>query len=185
MSGSGIARRKPLLNAPSERNVIRSATIIGSVEEVRTGTILVKPSTLLPQGLVLPLRRAEQWNLIADLTATELGRTLREEGWHFFFIAPPVEASGVGLSLHSAFRKTLARVVRQVEIQGLNATEVASIRVRRFLGLWYVVVTASPRHIRDTPYLRDPDPPHHETRHVKLHPRIEAQNRRRPHVQGN
>ncbi len=182
MNGSAMAQWKRKPNVPGERQVIPSATIIGSAEQVRAGSVLIKPGTALPQGLVLSLRRAGQWNLIADLPATELDRTLRRKGWHCFYIVPPIEASGVGLSFHSAFRKALAGVVRQIDIQGLNTTEIADVRVRRFLGLRYVVVTAYPRHIRNSPYLRDPDP-HHYVRGMWDFKRIfDTQNRRQPQV---
>lgn len=181
MNRSAFAQRK-LSPHPGERKVIPPATIIGSAEQVQASSVLIKPGTSLPQGLVLPLRRAGHWNLIAGLPAADLDRTLRREGWHFFYIVPPIENSGVGLSFHTAFRKALAGVVRQVEAQGLNATEIANIRVRRFLGLRYVAVTAYPRHIRNSPYLRDPDP-HHYVRGMWDFTRIfDTQNRRRPQV---
>lgn len=136
------------------------ATVIGSLDDIQAGSVLIDPGTKLPRGLDLPLRRVGNWNLFADLDSSELDRRIRSEGWQLFFIVPAVNANGLGGSYRSAFRKALAGIVRQAEIRNLNALEIVDIRVRQMLNIYFVRITAHPRHIRDSPFLRDLDPYH-------------------------
>jgi hypothetical protein len=142
------------------RPEIVSATVIGSLDEIQTGSVLIRPGTPLPHGLDLPLRRVGNWSLLAGLEPSKLDRLIRAEGWHLFFVVPAVHASGLGVRQSNAFRKALAGVVRQAEGRNLNALEIVDIRVRRVLKLHYVRIAAHPRHIRDGPFLRDLDPYH-------------------------
>ncbi len=183
MSQSATIRRDTPRELVRERSAA-TATIIGSLEEVTRGSVLIRPGTALPDALHLPLRRMGHWNLIADLSASELDRLFRNEGWHLFFMVPPVEASGLGLSPHSAFRKALRDVVRQVEAKDFNAVEVADVRVRNVLNLHYVRLTAYPRHVRNSPFLRDLDP-HHRVEGLWNSLRIfEIRNRKAEQVKG-
>lgn len=160
MSQSATIRRDAPRELLVKEKPAATATIIGSLEQVTRGSVLIRPGTALPDALHLPLRRIGHWNHIADLSAPELDRLVRNEGWHLFFMVPPVEASGLGLSPHSAFRKALRDVVRQVEARDLNAVEVADVRVRSLLNLHHVRITAYRRHVRNSPFLRDLDPHH-------------------------
>lgn len=166
------------------RPKIVPATVIGSLDEIQTGSVLIRPGTSLPPGLDLPLSRVGNWNLLAGLQPSELDRLIRAQGWHLFFMVPAVYASGLGASRRSAFRKALAGIVRQAEGKKLNALEIADIRVRRVLNLHYVRIAAHPRHIRDSPFLRNLDP-HHRVEGVWNSTRLfEIRNRKVAQVKG-
>ena len=178
MTQNATALQNTIQQSTQSERRTAPVTIIGSPEEVKAGSVMIKPGTSLPHGLGLSLRRVGLWNLIADLGAPELDRLVRSEGWHLFYVVPPVEAIGLGLSLHSAIWKAFSGVVRQVEARDLNAVEIADIRVRRLLNLHYACVTAHPRHVRDSPFLRDLDP-HHRVEGMWNHLRIfEIRNRK-------
>ncbi len=184
MTQSATALQNTIQRSMQSERRTAPATIIGSPEQVKAGSVLIRPGGSLPHGLALSLRRAGAWNLIADLSAPELDRLVRSEGWHLFYMVPPVEAIGLGLSVHGAVRRALAGVVRQVEAKDLNAVEVADIRVRRLLDLHYVRVTAHPRHVRDSPFLRDLDS-HHRVEGMWNHLRIfDIRNRKVPQRKG-
>lgn len=139
------------------RPQIVPAAVIGSLEEITVNSVLIRPGTSLPRGLDLPVRRVGSWNLLAGLNSSDLDRLIRNQGWHLSFILPAVEASGLGGSRSSAFRKALDSVFRQVEAKTFNAVEITEIRVRRLLNISYVRIVAHPRHVRDSPFLRDVD----------------------------
>src|SRR5437868_15196695 len=80
------------------RPAVGSSTVIGALQQVRPGSVLVRPGAALPQGMPVPLRRVGEWNLVAGLSSSELDQRLRSAGWHLFFVVPPVEADGLGLS---------------------------------------------------------------------------------------
>jgi hypothetical protein len=84
------------------------ATVIGSLDQVTTGSVVIKPGTPLPHALTISLRRIGPWNLLADLSASEFDRILRRERWHLFFVVPPVEAWGLALSFHTALGRAQA-----------------------------------------------------------------------------
>jgi hypothetical protein len=142
------------------RQAVGPATVIGTLQQVRLGSLLIRPGAALPRGIPVPLRRVGEWNLVADLSSSELDQRLRSVGWHLFFVVPPVEAGGLGLSYASAFRKALAGAIRQVGARDLNTLEIGNVRVRQVLNVHHVRLAAYPRHIGDTPFLRDLDPHH-------------------------
>src|SRR5438067_2532915 len=80
------------------RPAVAPATVIGSLQQVRPGSVLIRPGAALPRGIPVPLRRVGEWNLVADLSSSELDQRLRSVGWHLFFVVPPFEAGGLGLS---------------------------------------------------------------------------------------
>ncbi len=181
---SARVRRAAPERLPASRPKIVPASVIGSLDEIRAGSVLIRPGTALPRGLDLRLRRAGNWNLFAGLNSSELDRLIRSEGWHLFFLVPPVEASGLGVGRGSAFRKALNGVVRQVEAKDFNAVEIVGIRTRRLLNVDYVRIRAHPRHVRDSPFLRDLDP-HHRAAGMWNSLRIfEVRNRKAAQVKG-
>lgn len=136
------------------------ATVIGAIEQVRPGSVLLRPGTALPSGLELPLRRVGRWNMVFGRRSAQIEQALRDAGWHYFFVVPPVEAGGWGLSSASALRKAVGSSIAQVEARRLNALEITGVRVRRLLGVYYVSVAAQPRHVRNSPFILDLDPNH-------------------------
>ena len=70
---------------------------------------------------------------------------------------PGVEGFAIGLDAQKTFSKALARTVRAVEVRRFNAVEIVATKRRQWLGMYYVKITAHPRHARYSPFLHDPD----------------------------
>lgn len=153
MSQSATARHLGSHHPTLDIWPLAPAAISGSLEQVKTGSVFIKRGTPLSRSLALPLRRIGGWNLITGVSASELDRLLRSQGWHLFFLVPPVEAGGCALNFHAALRKALLGVFRQVEARSLNAAEINDLRGWRFFNVHYVRLTAYPRHVRDSPLL--------------------------------
>ena len=92
------------------------------------------------------------------LDAFGLERRLVAAGWHYFFIVPSRRITRFGLTRETAVARAIGAVLRQVEKEHFNSVEVTGIEVRRVLGVYRVRMTANSRHVRNSPFLRDPDP---------------------------
>jgi hypothetical protein len=119
--------------------------------------VLLRKGIALPIVLSMDLERVGDWGLIRGLGGYAVERKLHATGWHFFFMVPEIEGFAVGLDPQRTFAKALARTVRAVEVTGFNALEIVAVKRRQWLGMYYVKVTAHPRHARHSPFLHEPD----------------------------
>lgn len=101
--------------------------------------------------------RVGDWDLVRGLGGYAVERKLQAAGWHFFFMVPESEGFAIGLDAQRTFAKALARAVRAVELTGFNAVEIVATKRRQWLGMYYVKVTAHPRHAHHSPFLHDRD----------------------------
>jgi hypothetical protein len=164
---AATAKRVGLATTPQASKVaakpppLLKPTLVAPRELITTGSVLFKTGTFLPPALEVPLRRVGDWDLIRGEDGFAVERKLRQAGWHFFFMVPAVEASAFGLDSRKTFAKALRQITRTVEARGFNAVEVTAVKQRQWLGVQYVSITAHPRHVRNSPFLRDLDPHHY------------------------
>jgi len=155
--GQVPAPREVAAKPPPQLNL----KLIESPERITSGSVLIKAGTVLPLTLGLKLARLGDWDLVRGDDGFAVDRKLREAGCHFFFMVPAVEASAIGLDVRDTCANALEKVTRAVSERGFNAVEVTAITRRVWLGLHYVRITAHPRHVRNSPFLRDLDPHHY------------------------
>ena len=133
-------------------------------DTVKTGTILIKEGTLLPESLRFESEPcAPGWRLVQNLDGYGLGRKIHEAGWTFSWRAGEIGASVFGLDE----QKTLSRAVEQIpatlesaEFNSLEIMRVAAEASKRFLGVRYVTVSAQSRDIQESaPLFRAKDLP--------------------------
>ena len=83
-------------------------------DTIKTGTILIKEGTLLPEVLRFESEPcALGWRLVKNLDGYGLGRKIREAGWTFSRRAGEIGATVFGLDE----QKTLRRAVEQILAQ--------------------------------------------------------------------
>ncbi len=133
-------------------------------DTIKTGTILIKESALLPEVLRFESEPcAPGWRLVKNLDGYGLGRKIHEAGWTFSWRAGEIGATVFGLDE----QKTLSRAVEQIlanlesaEFNSLEIMRVASEASKRFLGVRYVTVSAQSRDIQESaPLFRAKDLP--------------------------
>ncbi len=133
-------------------------------DTIKTGTILIKEGTLLPESLRFESEPcAPGWRLVQNLDGYGLGRKIHEAGWTFSWRAGEIGATVFGLDE----QKTLSRAVEQIlanlesaEFNSLEIMRVASEASKRFLGVRYVTVSAQSRDIQESaPLFRAKDLP--------------------------
>jgi hypothetical protein len=126
-------------------------------DTIKTGTILIKEGTLLPECLRFESEPcAPGWRLVRNLDGYGLGRKIYEAGWTFSWRAGEIGATAFGLDE----QKTLGRAIEQIlanlesaEFNSLEITRVASEASKRFLGVHYVTVSAQSRDIQESAFL--------------------------------
>ena len=123
-------------------------------DKIKTGTILIKEGTLLPESLRFESEPySKGWRLVKDFDSRGLDRKIREAGWTFFFMAGGANATAVGSDLEKTTRRAVKKVLASMKSDRLNYLEVGQVVVKRFLGLPYVTVSAHPRHMQQNMFL--------------------------------
>ena len=126
-------------------------------DTIKTGTILIKEGTLLPEAVRFESEPCvPAWRLVKDLDGCGLDRKIRDAGWTFFCLAGQLGATVFGIDE----QKTLSRAVGQIlanlesaESNSLEIMRVTSEASKRFLGVRYVTVSAQSRHIQESAFL--------------------------------
>jgi hypothetical protein len=133
-------------------------------DTIKTGTILIKEGTLLPEALRFESEPCVPgWRSVKDLDGCGLGRKLHEVGWTFSRRAGEIGATVFGLDEQKTLHRAVEQVLANLESAEFNSFEimrVASEASKRFLGVRYVTVSAQSRHIQESaPLFRAKDLP--------------------------
>jgi hypothetical protein len=120
-------------------------------ETIKTGTILIKEGTFLPDALQFESEPcATGWRLVKDLDGYGLDRKIHEAGWTFFCLAGEIEASVFGLEGQETVRRAVKRILAKQKSEKLNSLEITRVASKRFLGVPYATVSARSRHIQES-----------------------------------
>jgi hypothetical protein len=126
-------------------------------DSIKTGTILIKVGTLLPESLRFESEPcAPGWRLVQNLDAHEMGRKIHEAGWTFFWLAGEIGTTVFGIDEQKTLRRAVEQILANLESAKFNSLEimrVASEASKRFLGVRYVTVSAKSRHIQESAFL--------------------------------
>ena len=133
-------------------------------DTIKTGTILIKEGTLLPEVLRFESEPcALGWRLVKNLDGYGLGRNIREAGWTFSRRAGEIGATVFGLDEQKTLRRAVEQILANLEAAEFNSLEimrVASEASKRFLGVRCVTVSAQSRDIHESaPLFRAKDLP--------------------------
>jgi hypothetical protein len=123
-------------------------------EQINTGTILIKEGAILPDCLQLESEPyLKGWRLAKNINAEGLDRKIHQAGWTLFFMAKEVDATAVGSDLENTTRRAVNKAIACTKSDRLNCLEIGQVGVKRFLGHYYVSVSAHPRHIQESMFL--------------------------------
>jgi hypothetical protein len=131
---------------------------------IKTGTILIKESTLLPAVLRFESEPfAPGWRLVKNPDGYRLDRKIHEAGWTFSWRPGEIGATVFGLDEQKTLRRAVDQILANLESAEFNSLEimrVVSEASKRFPGVRYVTVSARSRHIQESaPLFRAKDPP--------------------------
>ena len=123
-------------------------------DTIKTGTILFKDCTLLPEALRLESEPcAPGWRLVKGLDGYALGRKIQEAGWTFFFLAGQIKAIVFGSDGQNTIRRAVKRILANLKSEKFNSLEITRVASKRFLGVPYASVSARSRHIQESMFL--------------------------------
>ncbi len=120
-------------------------------DTIKTGTILIKEGTLLPEALRFESEPyAPGWRLVKDIDGYGLDREIHEAGWTFFCLAGEIEATVFGLEGQETVRRGVKRILAKLKSEKFNSLEITRVASKRFLGVPYASVSARSRHIQES-----------------------------------
>jgi hypothetical protein len=123
-------------------------------ETIKTGTILIKDGTFLPDALQFESEPcATGWRLVKNLDGYGLGRKIHEAGWTFFCLAGEIKATVFGFDGQKTVRRAVKRILANLKSEKFNGLEITQVVTKRFLGLPYASVSAHSRHIQESAFL--------------------------------
>jgi hypothetical protein len=121
-------------------------------DTIKTGTILIKEGTLLPEVLRFESEPcARGWRLVKNFDGYGLRRKIHEAGWTFSWRAGEIGATIFGLDEQKTLRRAVEQILANLESAEFNSLQimrVASEASKRFRGVHYVTVSAQSRHIQ-------------------------------------
>jgi hypothetical protein len=121
---------------------------------IKTGTILIKDGTPLPDELQFESEPcATGWRLVKNLDGHGLGQKIHETGWSFFYLAGEIKATIFGFDGQKTVRRAVKRILANLKSDKFNGLEIKQVEAKRFLGFPYVSVCAHSRHIQENVFL--------------------------------
>ncbi len=123
-------------------------------ETIKTGTILIKDGTFLPDALQFESEPcATGWRLVRNLDGYGLGRKIHDAGWTFFWLAGEIKATIIGFDGQKTVRRAVKRILANLKPEKFNSFEITQVAPKRFLGVRYVTISAQSRHIQENAFL--------------------------------
>jgi len=123
-------------------------------ETIKTGTILIKDGTFLPDALRFESEPcATGWRLVKNLDGYGLDRKIHEAGWTFFSLAGELGATVFGFDGKKTVRRAVKRILANLKSGEFNSLEITGVASKRFLGFPYATVSAHSRHIQEDAFL--------------------------------
>jgi hypothetical protein len=123
-------------------------------ETIKTGTILIKDGTFLPDALQFESEPcATGWRLVKDLDGYGLDRKSHEAGWTFFCLAGEIKATVFGFEGQETVRRAVKGILAKLKSEKFNSLEITRVASKRFLGVPYASVSARSRHIQESMFL--------------------------------
>lgn len=120
---------------------------------IRTGTILIKEGTRLPEGLEVESDAyVPGWRLVKNLNAQGLDRNIQVARGNCFSFADEMNVTVFGLDQQKTARRAVGQLLASLksgEFNSLEITQVVSSASKRFLGVTYLTVSAHCRHIQE------------------------------------
>jgi hypothetical protein len=105
-------------------------------DNIKTGTILIKEGTLLPEVL----RFESEAFLPGESSGISMGRyglgqKIEEVKWYFFYLAGEIRAITLGRGELGTLRRAVEQILAKREGRKFNSLEITKVASKRFLGI--------------------------------------------------
>ena len=116
---------------------------------IKNGSMFVANGLLVPPSLRFEGQSySKPWKLLRNLNRAEIEVRAHECGWNFFFVAELTKRTAIGLDCGRTLRRAADRILLDDSAVAYNAVEITGLAVRRFLGLYWVTLTADSRSLQ-------------------------------------
>src|SRR5437879_11792967 len=120
-------------------------------ETIKTGTILIKDGTFLPDALQFESEPcATGWRLVKNLDGYGLGRKVHEAGWTFFCLAGEIKATIFGFDVRRTVRRAVKRILANLKPEEFNSLEITRVAPKGFLEMPFETGYAGPRQVLES-----------------------------------
>src|SRR3989442_6900174 len=112
-------------------------------DTIKTGTILIKEGTPLPEALRFETEPcAPSWTLVKNLDGYGVNRKIDEAGWTFFCLAGEIKATVFGFDAQKAVRRAVRRILSRLKGEGFNYIGVPACASKHILWSHYARLSA-------------------------------------------
>jgi len=132
--------------------------------DISIGSVFIREDAPLPDWLGFNYQECGVWKQLVDADGLALERSAVETGWHFSYLASAVVSKRWGGTPQSALRRALKNVMEVMGRTGFNSFEISGMTARKLLFWYSARLTASPRHLSPSPFLKSFNP--HFFQHV-------------------
>ena len=114
-----------------------------------TGIILIREGALLPPNLAIESEAfLPGWQMVKNLDGYTLNRKINEANWNFVRLTGEYKARVVGRAYPGVLRRGVTRILTELRGRKFNSLEITVVVLRRFVGLAFLSISASRRHIQ-------------------------------------
>jgi hypothetical protein len=114
-----------------------------------TGMILIREGAVLPPNFTYESEAyLPGWRMVKNLDGYTLKKKINEANWSFVRFAGEHKARVVGRAYPGALRSAVSRVLLELRGRKFNSLEISVVDLKRFVGLAFLSISASRRHIQ-------------------------------------
>ncbi len=115
-----------------------------------TGMILIRDNALLPPNLAVECDAfVPGWRVVKHFDGYSFNHRIKQANWNFVRLAGEYKARVVGRAYPGTLRKAVTRILAGLRGRKFNSLEVNVVVLKRFVGLAFLSISASRRHIQD------------------------------------
>ena len=114
-----------------------------------TGIILIREGAVLPPDFTYESEAyLPGWRMVKNLDGYTLNKKIKEANWNFVRLSGEHKARVVGRAYPGALRNAVSRVLLELRGRKFNSLEISVVVLKRFVGLAFLSISASRRHIQ-------------------------------------
>jgi hypothetical protein len=122
--------------------------------QIQAGTMIVHQSAAVRSLNIESEPYFRKWSSLGPLESSGLDQKACVMGWNLFFMAGEIRAVVPAWGGHNTLRRGVRRLLAQARLQHFNCLEVTQVLRKYFLGVPYVSIVASARHLQEGSRIR-------------------------------
>jgi len=114
-----------------------------------SGMLLIRDGAILPASLAIESEAfLPGWRKVKNFDGYTLSRKIKEVNWSFHRLTGEHSARVMGLAHAVTLQRGISRILHELQGRRFNSLEITVVVLKRILGLAFLSVSASRRHIQ-------------------------------------